>query len=216
MFDSINLNEINWRTLPNFKKNNIFQYQGQLLKIISEKDRTKIMKIHQFFLMHPIDFCFTPKKVLFFNDNYIGYSMEFHQEYQPISSYKNTLSKEEKWQIIDQVYDYLMIMNDYFIYTDIDEDNLLYDGNQLKIIDFDDIKLKSELSKDQERRLLQDQQMLFNLFATALLYNVSIYDTYYLTKTDKLTLTQKEEIQNLLKHQGYLTSQVLHPIKKAI
>ena len=130
--------------------------------------------------------------------------MNYDLNYKPLSSYKNKLTKEQKIEIIKQIYEYLMITNHYFIYTDIDEDNVLYNDKNLKLIDFDDVYLKKDLTKEKEESLLLSQRMVFNLFACSLIYNVSINDIYYLKDSDKLSENEKEEIRNLLDTDEYL------------
>ena len=204
MFESINLDNINLETLPKFKDTNLFVYNNELLKLTPQNKQKNIMKMHQFFLLNPIPFCISPNKVLFKDDKYVGYSMNYDLNYKPLSSYKDKLTKEQKIEIIKQVYEYLMITNNYFIYSDIDEDNILYNNKDLKLIDFDDVYLKKDLTKEKEESLLLSQRMVFNLFACSLIYNVSINDIYYLKNSDKLSDNEKEEIRNLLDSDEYL------------
>lgn len=202
MFESIILDHIHIESLPKYKKTNLYLYQNQLLKIVPPEEQNKIMTIHHFFLNHPIEHGFVPEKALFLDGVYVGYSMSLHPEYQPIRQYKMKLSKEEKWNLIHEIKEQLLSMNEEFIYTDIDEDNILFNGTEIKFIDFDDIRLKSQLSTQTENELKSYQKFILDMFTMAFLYNVSILDIYYLKESTKLTENQKREIKLWLNEQS--------------
>lgn len=181
------------------------QSDGSVAKIyhssFPQEKRNQVSKMVHHFLIHPETKHITPKKAFLSVNGLSGYEMDYESEYEPVSKISSELSQDELESLLRTVEVTVKQNNEKFIYEDIDIDNILYKDGMIKLIDFDDCYITSELTKEKYDYAIQHQKYVLHMFSLSLLYKVSLKDIYFLSESEMVSDDMKEEIQSLLQQQ---------------
>ncbi len=127
----------------------------------------------------------------------IGYTSTFYRTHQTLDKfiYDRSFSIEDRKKLISliaRLFEYLKLKE--FLFKDIHQENFIYDGQDLKIVDLDSGTFKSNISKKDyqefEESLIQIDNRLSRLFLRIMFGKYT--DRLLYSNSDKFTESQKE------------------------
>lgn len=181
--DIINLNKSDYMNLPTL---NIEHYESNLYikdnntlykilfpyyRLLREKNIYKLCSINN-------RNCVLPKSILYNNNDFIGYSMDYLYDYKILSNLIfSNISYEERLLIANKLCKIIEnFSSDNFVFTDLYPDNIMIKNHDLKIIDMDSVIFKDDYNiKDYNYELIKSHQ-LASYLVLSLLSKINIFE----------------------------------------
>ena len=157
--------------------------------------------------------CVFPDKLFYVDDKYLGYTTPYYHDYKPINfrMHKKKYTIQDKKRIIKNILEiiYNMHEND-ILHGDLKSSNVLHKDEDIKIIDFEKIKIKECEESVSYKMKLKEEINQLNLVLLSVLFERDmshIMDSEYLDFIDKMEFN-KEFKEYLISAMKYRENQI--------
>ena len=121
--------------------------------------------------------CVFPENMFLVDGKYKGYTTEYFEDYKSINfrMYKNKYSINDKKKIMKKIVKLLRKLNEYdIVHADLNTSNIICNSKDVKLIDFDRIKIKEYEDNIIYNWRLDDQIYYLNIALLTVLFDVDL------------------------------------------
>lgn len=121
--------------------------------------------------------CVFPKDIFFVDNKYVGYTTPYYENYKSINfrMYKNKYTINQKKKIMRKIVKLLMKLNKYdIVHADLNTSNVICNGKDVKLIDFDRIKVRENEDELIYNWRLKEQIYYLNIILFTVLLDVDL------------------------------------------
>lgn len=143
--------------------------------------------------------CVFPEEILYFNSIECGYTTKYLNEHKTINRrlIKSSLSLEWKKAIIYKIINLIKKLHSYdIVHNDLQCSNILNNGIDIKLIDFDQLKIKGTLSDSMFKRWLKAEIEHLNWVILSILYDKNLS---YISSEQQSVLINELKLNNEFK-----------------
>jgi len=150
--------------------------------ILYKKDNDLVMKLHKedfeiFSEYEELKNCVFPTNTFSVDKKFFGYITPYYEEYKPINyrMYKNKYSVNQKKKLMKKVVKLVKALNDLdIVHADLNTCNIICNGKDIKLIDFDRIKIKEYEDKSIYDWRIKDQIYYLNVALITMLLDINL------------------------------------------
>ena len=147
-----------------------------------KKDNELIMKLHKedfeiFSEYEELKNCIFPTNTFSVDNKYFGYITPYYEEYKSICyrMYKNKYSINQKKKLMKKIVKLVKAMNDLdIVHADLNTCNIISNGKDIKLIDFDRIRIREYEDKSTYEWRIKDQIYYMNIALLTMLLDVNL------------------------------------------
>ena len=144
-------------------------YKKDIFQIIRRfSDYIEIFKDYQ-----ELSKCVFPDKLFYVDGKYIGYTMPYYNDYKAINfrMHKKNYKLKEKQQIMKNIVKVISDMHEYdFLHGDLKCSNVIHKDDDIKVIDFEKIKIKECEDPAIYKMILKEEINQLNLVLLSVLF----------------------------------------------
>ena len=121
--------------------------------------------------------CVFPKDMFFVDGKYVGYTTPYYEKFKSLNfrMYKNKYTINQKKKIMRKIVKLLMKLNKYdIVHADLNTSNVICNGKDVKLIDFDRIKVRENEDELIYKWRLKEQIYYLNIILFTVLLDVDL------------------------------------------
>ena len=170
--------------------------------ILYKKDNHNVIKRYKedfelFRDYKDLEKCVFPENEFFVDGKYIGYTTPYFEDYKSLCyrMYKNKYSINQKKKIMKKIVKLLIKLNENdIVHADLNTCNIICNGQDIKLIDFDRIKIREYDDEAMYMWRLKEQVNCLNICLLTVLFDtnlINIMDEEYMDFINELTITDE-------------------------
>lgn len=146
--------------------------------------------------------CVFPENEFYVNGKYVGYTTTYFEDYKSLCyrMYKNKYSINDKKKIMKKIVKLLIKLNENdIVHADLNTSNIICNGKDVKLIDFDRIRLREYEDETIYMWRLKEQINYMNICLLTVLFDVNLINVMYEEYVDFINnLTVSDEFKRYL------------------